>query len=163
MVFEFHLSERGGADFAAEVFLEIEVINPKQIGQAIEKDEINVLEFMKPIMLLVLMQPHPELDVYVAVHSLNVGEGMVVDIMLHLPDIGTSAHHVQCEGSEIVDPFLGAVASVGTVVHHIETNAREVETKQAAQQNPQPNRGMQENEDRISGQNKEGQQKGLGV
>ena len=90
---------------------------------------------MKPIMLLFLVQSHPEFDVNITVHAFDIRESMVVNVVFDFPDIRTSAHHIQGKGTQIIHPFPGRITAMSTIVHDIEPNRGKVQSEQATKDN----------------------------
>ena len=76
------------------------------------------------------MQSHPEFNINITIHTFNICESMMIDIVFNLPDIGTPAHHIQGESSKIINPFLCGITSMGTIVHDIKSYRCKVESEQ---------------------------------
>ena len=110
------------ADLTGEVFLHIVEGDPEQVGQPVQQQPVDVLEPVEPMLRLAFVNAHEELDVDVLVHAFDVGEGVVVHIVLLFPEMHTTTEHVQGVAHHFVHPFASAIAAVCAIVHHIEPN-----------------------------------------
>jgi hypothetical protein len=50
---------------------------------------------MEPVARLIIMHPHKRFRINIGVHSFNVGERVVVDVVFYFPEIGNTSEHIQ--------------------------------------------------------------------
>ena len=127
----FHL--RVVRDLACEVFLQVVVEYPEEVSEPIEQEAVDVLEAVEPMFWLALVHAHPGLDVDVVIHTLHVGERVVVDVVLELPEIDATAEQVEGVPHHLVHPLVAAVAAMGAIVHHVEPHAGQHHAQEGAQ------------------------------
>ena len=60
----------------------------------------------------------------ILIHTVDVREGMMHQIVFGLPEKGTRTQEVQRIPHGLVDPLLRRVGTVATVMHHIEAYER---------------------------------------
>lgn len=98
-----------------------------------------MLESVKPIPFLMLVYAHKGADVDVVIDAIDVGEGVVYVVVFDLPHETRSAHQVQRPGHQGIHRFVLGIGSMGSIVHHIESDAREGQTHQGAAGQSGPN------------------------
>ncbi len=82
-------------NFTREVLGKILVEHPGYVGERVQKHPIHVLKLMEPVMALVGVQAQQGAHLKVGIMALNVGEGVVVDVVLYLPEIRIAAQPVE--------------------------------------------------------------------
>ena len=79
---------------------------------------------------------HPDKRAFgdIVVDAVDVGIGMVNDIVFLFPDEIIAAKRIERKSKELVDPFTGRIAAVVGVVHHVEADTGEYKTEEEAAQ-----------------------------
>ncbi len=145
-------------DAAGEVLPQVVVEDPEEVGEPVEQQAVHVLEPVEPLSLLPFMHADPGLDVDVVVHALHVGEGVVVDVVLQLPEVHVAAQEVEREAHDLVHPAAAAVAAVSAVVHHVEADGGDGEAEQGAEAQRHPAGGGGEEDQRDVQRHEHGDQ-----
>src|SRR5665213_452373 len=81
---------------------------------------------------------HPGPCLYIIVYPINVRVGMMNNVMFHIPHDCTCTKEIQGEPGHLVYYFKSAEASMGSIMHHIETNRCGKTTKQDTFRNGNP-------------------------
>ena len=87
---EAHLRHGNGADPAGEVSLVVDLVDPDDVDHHVEEPAVEVLEAVHPQFALVYVDAHEVADVDVVIDAFDVGEGVVEDAVLDLPDVGAA-------------------------------------------------------------------------
>src|SRR5215207_2834932 len=95
---------------------------------------------------------HPGLDIYVIIHPIHVGIGMVDHIVFYIPHEGTSPKHIQGKSSHVVDPFVLAETAMRAIMHYIKPNPGHNYTQKAAFQDSPYRSGRKKNKVNIEKQ-----------
>lgn len=74
-------------------------------------------------------------DVDVAVVIMNIGKGVVFDIVLHFPHVVIATEDVDAKASQLVDCAVFTEGIVISSVHDIESNPRGSKAKQYGKNN----------------------------
>lgn len=79
--------------------------------------------------LLIMMNPH-EFNFNVVIFSLNIGIGMMCDIMLKFPKVDIPSQKIQCIGKHGIQIFIIRKWVMPRIVHNIETDCRKINPEQ---------------------------------
>jgi len=127
-----HRRHGHGADSFCEIPLVIDLEDPGDVDHHVEEPAVEMLKAVHLQSALVLVDAHEIADVDVVVDALDVGEGVVEDAVLDLPDIGASAETFEGGTGKLVEPGSRTEAAVAAVVHYVEAGAGDKEAKQHA-------------------------------
>src|SRR5690606_19096726 len=114
-------TERALADGAAEQGFVIQHKKPEQAGQRVQQPHVPVLKAVKPVTRLVRAHAEQAEGVYVFVHIIDVGEGVVVAVVLLRPVKAVAADQVETEGGQPVQAASAAERFVRGIVQHVRT------------------------------------------
>src|SRR5690606_31801620 len=89
--------------------------------QRVQKPHVPVLKAMKPVTRLVRAHAEQAEGVNVFVHIIDVGEGVVVAVVLLRPVKAVAADQVETEGGQPVQAASAAERFVRAIVHHVKT------------------------------------------
>jgi hypothetical protein len=89
-------------DLSADVFCEIVVKDPRDVGNTVEKHPIHMLKPVKPIPGLTLVETHKGFHIDIRIHPFDIGKGMVIDIVLDLPEVGISTQYIKGIGRDLI-------------------------------------------------------------
>src|SRR5690606_25162678 len=114
-------TERALADGAAEPGFVIQHKKPEQAGQRVQQPHIPVLKAVKPVTRLVRAHAEPAEGGNVFVDVVDVGEGVVIAVVLLRPVKAVAADQVETEGGQPVQAASAAERFVRASVHHVKT------------------------------------------
>src|SRR6185295_2613047 len=83
------------SNFITEVLLKVFVEDPGIVRDAVKKAAINMLKPVNAKEWLTRMQTHKRLYIDIRISPFNVGEGMVVNIVLHFPEVDVATKNVK--------------------------------------------------------------------
>ena len=146
-----HLLDGHHAYLAAEVFRVIRFKHPNEQQQGIQYPEVIMLEAVQEIFFLCAAHAQHGFDLDIIVYTIDVGVGMVYDIVLVVPDDGAGAEGIHGEGGDVVPEFAVAERSVAAVVHDVEADGSGKSTHDDAFEYRHPGNGRKEQHVYVEG------------
>ena len=108
-----------------------------------------MLEAVRRNPLLGVALPHERAFVDIVVHAVHVGVRMVNHVVFQFPDECVAAQGIKRQAHEFVHPFLARIAAVAGIVHDVEADAGQDETKAATEQYSSPDWHLQRQQGSI--------------
>ena len=130
-----HFLQRCVYDLSFEVFVEVEQQYPCQGGDSVYRQHVNVLKAVCRHPFLGGAHAHEGTSIDIVIHTIDIGVGMVDDIVFEFPDKGVAAEGIEGEAHDVVDPFFAGITAMAGIVHDIEADAGQQEAQQAAAYN----------------------------
>ncbi len=106
-----------------------------------------MLKLMEPVPFTVFVQPHKGSYLNIGIKAVNVGIGMVVDVVLYFPVVRTGTHAIEGIRRNLVEPLMAGETLVTTFVHDVKANGSKVDPKQSAHSSGKQRSGGKENKD----------------
>src|SRR5690606_1180776 len=133
---EFHprLLIHVGYAFPGKIASKIQVKYPGNVGDHVEDYPIEMLEPVKPIARLMFMEAHQGTYFDISIMTFDVRVGMVIDIMLYLPEMRIASQYVKRVGGNRIEPAMFGKTPVTSLVHDVEPDDGEAKTETGAQQ-----------------------------
>ena len=123
MLLAIHLPHRGVIDPFPEVFDKIPAQRPGQGADGIQGEHVEELKAMcrQPFLGGALSQKRAMGNIII--DTVDIGESVMDDIVLDLPDVGVTAQRIHSQPHDTVYPFFVREAVVTGIVHDIECYA----------------------------------------
>lgn len=112
--------------------------HPVDSEQAIKENTVVVLVFMETFPLVFLVQPDEAIGLDVIVVLINIGVGMVQDVVLYLPVIDVACQEVDGTAHQVVHPLAAGKGAVVAVVHYAHADERSRSADHNGQQQHHP-------------------------
>ena len=123
------------ADVAGGNLLKIVHQMPFDGEESVQKPEIDALHAMEPVAPLLGRQPAEEAEVDVVILPVDVGEGVMNRVVLPVPEVAASAHEIEGEGHDAVDPGALGIGAVAAVVLDVKADCGDGEAEDDGKRN----------------------------
>ena len=112
--------------------------HPKDRHQRVKRPRVDVLKAMPPVPWFEWAESHDGVHVNVFIQAIDVGEGVVKDVVLDFPNHGVSPNEIENPANPKVDPFFVAVGVVVGVVHDVHADASKTQAHHKLHDPKQP-------------------------
>ena len=119
MLFDIEASDVGDVDFFTEILLKIIHKYPAQVRNGVQHQAIQVLKTVDTHFVLRRRQTKQFGLDNVRINAVNIGEGMVYDVVFGLPEEGIGPQKIEGVAQDIVDRIVVGIAAVAGIVANI--------------------------------------------
>jgi len=136
--FLFHVVDGGVVDSPGKIFTEVEHKHPGKGTNRVQKEHVNMLKTMQGPPGLCAAHPEQRTVGQIIVHTVDIGVGVVNNIVFDLPEKGIAAKRIHGEAHQLINPLAAGETFVAGIVHHVESRANEPKAKEESEQQANP-------------------------